>query len=194
MAVGRRARGGAAARRDAPAPGRASCTTSFYGAWRPEERGTIAAAPRGGRASCSSSAAVPGRRRRARRRAAALLHLFHVSPHAAAAGGGLVGRGDGADRAGRALPRPGGTGPPQTEVFDAGSAWCPASSLLPHARRRLRTDDPLRMSVLARRFAPASLPGARRRRPGRPRSPTAPCHRTRGCVGADGRIAEGTAA
>jgi hypothetical protein len=28
--------------------------------------------------------------------------------------------------------------------------------LLPHARRRLRTDDLARMSVLARRFAPAT--------------------------------------
>jgi hypothetical protein len=28
--------------------------------------------------------------------------------------------------------------------------------LLPHARRRLRTDDALRMSVLARRFEPAT--------------------------------------
>ena len=32
----------------------------------------------------------------------------------------------------------------------------PGLVLLPHARRRLRTEDSLRMSVLARRFAPAT--------------------------------------
>ena len=37
-----------------------------------------------------------------------VLHLFHVSPHAAPAGGGVVGGRDGADRPGGALPRPGG--------------------------------------------------------------------------------------
>jgi hypothetical protein len=46
-----------------------------------------------------------------------------------------------------------GTG--QTEVFDAGLGAVPGLVLLPHARRRLRTDDLARMSVLAQRFAPA---------------------------------------
>ena len=43
-----------------------------------------------------------------------------------------------------------------TEVFDAGIGVVPGLVLLPHARRRLLTDDALRMSALARRFAPAS--------------------------------------
>lgn len=46
-----------------------------------------------------------------------------------------------------------GTG--QTEVLDEGLRAVPGLVLLPHARRRLRTDDVDRMSLLARRFAPA---------------------------------------
>ena len=46
-------------------------------------------------------------------------------------------------------------GPAQSEVYDQGLGLVPGLVLLPHARRRLRTDDPLRMSVLAKRFAPA---------------------------------------
>ena len=42
-----------------------------------------------------------------------------------------------------------------TEVFGDGLGVVPGLVCLPHARRRLRTDDPVRMSVLARRFAPA---------------------------------------
>lgn len=47
-------------------------------------------------------------------------------------------------------------GPAQAEVFDVGLGIVPGVVALPHARRRLRTDDSLRMSVLARRFAPAT--------------------------------------
>jgi len=47
-------------------------------------------------------------------------------------------------------------GPAQTEVYDEGLGVVTGLVLLPHARRRLRTDDPIRMSVLARRFAPAT--------------------------------------
>jgi hypothetical protein len=47
-------------------------------------------------------------------------------------------------------------GPAQAEVFDVGLGIVPGVVALPHARRRLRTDDALRMSVLARRFAPAT--------------------------------------
>ena len=43
-----------------------------------------------------------------------------------------------------------------TEVFDAGVGMIAGLVLLPHARRRLLTDDPLRMSALAHRFVPAS--------------------------------------
>jgi hypothetical protein len=49
--------------------------------------------------------------------------------------------------------------PPQgagnTEVFDAGLGLCHGLVPLPHARKRLQLDDPVRVSVFARRFAPA---------------------------------------
>jgi len=47
-------------------------------------------------------------------------------------------------------------GPAATEVYDQGLGVVRDLVLLPHARRRLRTDDAVRMSVLARRFAPAT--------------------------------------
>jgi hypothetical protein len=43
----------------------------------------------------------------------------------------------------------------QTEVLGDGLGVVHGIVALPHARRRLRTNDPVRMSVLARRFAPA---------------------------------------
>ena len=46
-------------------------------------------------------------------------------------------------------------GPAQAEVLDAGLGVVHDVVLLPHARRRLRTEDATRMSVLSRRFAPA---------------------------------------
>jgi hypothetical protein len=46
-------------------------------------------------------------------------------------------------------------GPAQTEVYAQGIGLAPRLVVLPHARRRLRTGDPVRMSVLARRFSPA---------------------------------------
>lgn len=46
-------------------------------------------------------------------------------------------------------------GPAQAELLDTGLGVAPALVALPHARRRLRTDDLLRMSVLAQRLAPA---------------------------------------
>jgi hypothetical protein len=47
-------------------------------------------------------------------------------------------------------------GPAQAEVLDVGLGMVPDVVALPHARRRLRADDALRMSVLSRRFAPAA--------------------------------------
>jgi hypothetical protein len=47
-------------------------------------------------------------------------------------------------------------GPAPSEVLDAGLGVVTGIVALPHARRRLRTDDPLRMSVLERRFEPAT--------------------------------------
>ncbi|MDP9405605.1 MAG: hypothetical protein M3O86_03245 [Actinomycetota bacterium] len=41
------------------------------------------------------------------------------------------------------------------EVYDAGLALCRGVVPLPHARRRLRLDDPIRVALFAQRFAPA---------------------------------------
>ena len=42
-----------------------------------------------------------------------------------------------------------------SEVYDAGLGLCHGVVALPHARRRLRLEDPVRVLVLARRFAPS---------------------------------------
>jgi hypothetical protein len=47
-------------------------------------------------------------------------------------------------------------GPSPSELFADGLGVIRDLVLLPHARRRLRVDDPLRMSTLAGRFAPAT--------------------------------------
>jgi hypothetical protein len=47
-------------------------------------------------------------------------------------------------------------GPVHAELYGDGLSVIPHAVLLPHARRRLRVDDHTRMSVLARRFEPAS--------------------------------------
>jgi hypothetical protein len=46
-------------------------------------------------------------------------------------------------------------GRPDTRVFEVGLGWCRGVVALPHARRRLRLHDARRVSLLARRFAPA---------------------------------------
>lgn len=46
-------------------------------------------------------------------------------------------------------------GPGDAEVFDAGFAAAPRLVALPHAAKRLRLDDPARVSLFARRLAPA---------------------------------------
>lgn len=46
-------------------------------------------------------------------------------------------------------------GPTHAEFADVGLGWIPDAVLLPHARRRLRVDDPARMAELAVRAAPA---------------------------------------
>ena len=46
-------------------------------------------------------------------------------------------------------------GPGNAEILDAGLGRCPGVVVLPHARRRLRLGDPTRVSILARRMAPA---------------------------------------
>ena len=46
-------------------------------------------------------------------------------------------------------------GPAHAEFVGSGLGWLSGCVLLPHARRRLRVDDPLRMSELVARVAPA---------------------------------------
>jgi hypothetical protein len=46
-------------------------------------------------------------------------------------------------------------GPAHAEFLDTGLGWIPGCVLLPHARRRLRTEDIARMAELAGRAAPA---------------------------------------
>lgn len=46
-------------------------------------------------------------------------------------------------------------GPGPAEVYGAGLNLLPGVVLFPHARRRLPVDDPVRLGLLARRFAPA---------------------------------------
>jgi hypothetical protein len=122
-----------------------------------------------------------------------VLHLFHLGPHLPAR---VVAWSAGAmaltsrvvlfhDRAVQ--------GTAQTEVYDEGLDVLPDLVLLPHARRRLRTEDLTRMSTLAQRFAPATClvldDGVRvDLGPGGALPPQARV------VSADGRIVEGTAA
>jgi hypothetical protein len=125
----------------------------FYGTWRLEERGTIAAHREEvrGLLSTAQCLVVAGGHVGELIR---VLHLFHLSPHLPPR---VVAWSAGAmaltprvvlfhDRAAQ--------GASLTEVFDAGIGVVPGLVLLPHARRRLLTDDVLRMSGLARRFAP----------------------------------------
>jgi hypothetical protein len=165
---------------------------AFYARWRPEERGPIAGhreEVRGLLATAECLVVAGGHVGDLLR----VLHLFHLSPHLPPR---LVAWSAGAmaltprvvlfhDRAAQ--------GASLTEVFDAGLGVVPGLVVLPHARRRLRTDDHPRMSVLARRFAPASClvldDGVRLDLgPGGALPPDARL------VGDDGRITEGTAA
>ncbi len=45
-------------------------------------------------------------------------------------------------------------GPGNPEVLETGLGICPGLVALPHARRRLRLGDPVRVAIFARRFAP----------------------------------------
>jgi len=47
-------------------------------------------------------------------------------------------------------------GPGNAEVLESGLAACPGIVALPRARRRLRLNDPVRVSLFARRFSPAT--------------------------------------
>ena len=50
-------------------------------------------------------------------------------------------------------------GRPHSRVFEVGLGWVTGLVAMPHARRRLHLHDPLRVSMLARRFEPAVCVG-----------------------------------
>ena len=50
-------------------------------------------------------------------------------------------------------------GPGWPEVLDEGLGVVKGVIALPHAKRRLKLDDPVRVSLMARRFAPALCAG-----------------------------------
>jgi hypothetical protein len=126
----------------------------FYAAWRPQDRPLVAEHREAVRQLLSGAEGlvVAGGHVGVLVR---VLHLFHVAPHLP---GTLVAWSAGAmaltervvlfhDKAAQ--------GPSHAEVYDDGLGLLRGVVLLPHARRRLRVDDQLRMSVLARRLAPA---------------------------------------
>lgn len=126
---------------------------AFYDAWRPQERAAVARHREEVRRlleGCAAVVVAGGHVGELLR----VMHLFHVEPHLPAY---LVAWSAGAmaltDRVvlfHDYVPH----GVAQTEVFGEGIGVVPGLVPLPHARRRLRVDDPVRMSVLARRFAP----------------------------------------
>ena len=131
-----------------------SSCDAFFDAWRPQEREAVAQHREEVRRLLAATDAVVlagghvGLLAR-------LLHLFHVAPSMPRT---VVAWSAGAmalterivlfhDHVAHGVA--------QTEVFGEGIGLVPGLVLLPHARRRLRVDDPVRMGVLARRFAPA---------------------------------------
>jgi hypothetical protein len=127
----------------------------FYAAWRPEDRDVVARHREEVRADLAAADCLLI----AGGHVADLLHVLHVFHLAPQLPPRVVAWSAGAmaltsrvvlfgDRAAQ--------GPAHSEVYDEGLGVIDGLVLLPHARRRLRTDDRTRMSVLARRFAPSS--------------------------------------
>ncbi|HZJ07017.1 MAG TPA: hypothetical protein VFD59_16300 [Nocardioidaceae bacterium] len=127
---------------------------AFYDAWRPQERAAVARHRdeiqhilQG-----SSALAIAGGHVG---ELARVLHLFHVAPHlpplVVAWSAGAMALTERVVLFHDFVPH----GVAQTEVFGGGIGVVHGVVALPHARRRLRVGDPIRMSVLARRFAPA---------------------------------------
>jgi hypothetical protein len=127
---------------------------AFYAAWRPEERPAIAQHREEVRHVLTQAQVVVvagghvGELLR-------VLHLFHVEPHlpqvVIAWSAGAMALSERLVLFHDFVPH----GVAQTEVFGEGLGVVRGLVPLPHMRRRLRTDDQVRMSVLARRFAPA---------------------------------------
>jgi hypothetical protein len=131
-----------------------SAERAFYEAWRPQERPVVAAHRAEVRMVLESAAAlvVAGGHVGELLK---VLHLFHVAPHLP---GTVVAWSAGAMALAQRVvlfhdyvPH----GVAQTEVYGEGLGVLHDLVLMPHVRRRLRVDDQIRMSVLARRFTPA---------------------------------------
>jgi hypothetical protein len=127
---------------------------AFYSAWRPEERPAIAhhrEEIRGVLAQAQAVIVAGGHVGELLR----VLHLFHVEPHlprrVIAWSAGAMALSERVVLFHDFVPH----GVAQTEVLGEGLGVVRDLVLLPHARRRLRVDDQVRMSVLARRFGPA---------------------------------------
>jgi hypothetical protein len=127
---------------------------AFYDAWRPEERPVVAEHRDGVQSLLEAADAlvVAGGRVDVLVR---VLHLFHVAPYlperVVAWSAGAMALTERVVLFHDHAPQ----GPAQTEVLEEGLGVLPGMVLMPHARRRLYVDDIARMSVLARRFAPA---------------------------------------
>ena len=126
----------------------------FYDAWRPQERAAVARHREEIQhvLEGSSALAIAGGHVG---ELARVLHLFHVAPHlpprVVAWSAGAMALTERVVLFHDFVPH----GIAQTEVYGEGIGVVHGVVALPHARRRLRVSDPIRMSVLARRFAPA---------------------------------------
>jgi hypothetical protein len=127
---------------------------AFWDAWRPQEHPRIAAHREQVHGALRQAVIVVlagghvGELLR-------VLHLFHVRPHlprsVVAWSAGAMALTERVVLFHDFVPH----GMAATEVHGEGLGAVRGAVLLPHARRRLRVDDRVRMAVLARRFAPA---------------------------------------
>jgi hypothetical protein len=126
----------------------------FYDAWRPHHRPELAAHREEVREILQSAAAVVVAGGHVGE-LVKVLHLFHVEPHlpnlVVAWSAGAMALTERVVLFHDYVPH----GVAQTELMGEGIGLLPDLVPLPDARRRLRVNDPVRMSVLARRFAPA---------------------------------------
>ena len=126
----------------------------FYDQWAPHDRASVADHREAVAALLDTVAAVTI----AGGHIGALLgclHLFNVAP--ALAGKPVVGWSAGAMALTERVVLFNDNSPDgrsYTEVYGQGLALCRGVIALPHARRRLRLDDPVRVLMFARRFAP----------------------------------------
>jgi hypothetical protein len=126
---------------------------AFYDAWLPQERAALARHREEIQhlLEGSSALAIAGGHVG---EVARVLHLFHVAPHLPARvvawSAGAMALTERVVLFHDFVPH----GVAQTEVYGSGIGVVPGVIALPHARRRLRVGDRIRMAVLARRFAP----------------------------------------